>query len=74
MGLVNPGRPSAEQVLEALAGAPCEEGPLRLSEHYLEAIDRLERRPESQPGTDKTWVLETVSRARTLLAGARRLP
>jgi hypothetical protein len=63
----------AEQILEALVRTPREEGPVRLDALYLGAIDRLERRPESQPGTDKTWVLETVSRSRALLAGARRL-
>ena len=67
------GSGTAEHVLEALARAPREEGPVRLDTVYLGAIDRLERRPESQSGTDKTWVLKTVSSSRALLAGARRL-
>ena len=67
------GSGTAEQILEALARAAREPGPVRLDVLYLNAVDRLENRVESQSGTDKTWVLETVSRSRRLLADARRL-
>ena len=43
-------------------------GPVTLDPAYLRAIARLEERPESTPGTDKTWVVETTRRAKQLLA------
>ena len=68
-----PARVSAEQALDAALRDARREGPLRLDPRYLLAIDRLEQSEECRPGTDKTWVLTTLRRARTLLAGARRL-
>lgn len=32
-------------------------GPVRLSERYLAAIERLKAHPENQSYADKTWVL-----------------
>jgi hypothetical protein len=70
---MTPARGTAEQILDALARAPRREGPVLLDPRYLDAIERLERSEECRPGIDKTWVLTTLQRARSLLAGARRL-
>jgi hypothetical protein len=70
---VHPDNGRALQILESIARAPRDTGAVPLSPLYLKAVERLERLPQSQPGTDKTWVLSTLRSSSTLLANARRL-
>jgi hypothetical protein len=72
-GAVSASSDKAQQILEELARAPREKGPVRLDPRYLEAIDRLEQSEVGRSGADKTWVLTTARRSRTLLANARRV-
>jgi hypothetical protein len=59
-----------EDARRTLSGA----GPVTLDPRYLRAIERLERRPEATPGTDKTWVVETAGRAKALLSHVELVP
>lgn len=43
-------------------------GRVALDPDYLCAIERLERRADVTPGADRTWVVETVRRAKQLLS------
>jgi hypothetical protein len=48
-------------------------GPVALDPRYLRAIERLEERPETAPGVDKTWVVEAARRAKQLLSRVQLL-
>lgn len=54
----------ALSLLNALRSAPIPEGPVALSPPYLRRVARVEALPANQPGTDKTWVAEALSRCR----------
>lgn len=43
-------------------------GRVALDPGYLRAIERLEGRADVTPGADRTWVVETVRRAKQLLS------
>lgn len=43
-------------------------GRVALDPGYRRAIERLERRADVTPGADRTWVVETVRRAKQLLS------
>ena len=44
-----------------------------LSSEYLRAIERVERLPQNQSGSDKSWVWRTVKTAREHFRRARRV-
>ena len=50
----------ALKILDDLARAPRETGPVTLSPEYLEHIARVESLPENQSGADKSWVDRTI--------------
>ena len=47
--------------------------PIVLDPSYLAGIDRVERMPQNQPGTDKTWVVTLVKRSDAFIARAVRV-
>jgi hypothetical protein len=70
---MDPAAEHALRLLEEIGRRPRETGPVILSASYLGAVERVEGLPESQPGTDKTWVFELRRRSRALLARARQV-
>jgi len=58
----------ALRILEDFARAPREVDPLTLSPEYLDHIARVESLPESQPGTDKSWVCSAIRNSRRMYA------
>ena len=54
----------ASSLLAALRSAPIPEGPVALSPLYLRRVARVEALPANQPGADKTWVAQALSRFR----------
>jgi hypothetical protein len=46
--------------------------PVKLSPAYLRAIEEVERHPDNQDGSDKSWVWRAMKRDRDHFARARR--
>lgn len=46
----------AIKILDELARAPREVGPVKLTQEYLKAIEYIESLPGNQSGSDKSWV------------------
>ena len=57
-----------DRIFEDARGTLSAPGPVALDPGYLRAIERLEGRADVAPGADRTWVFETVRRAKQLLS------
>ena len=60
----------ALKILEGVASAPRETGPVTLTREYLDAVKWVESLPENQSGTDKSWVRRILSDSRRHYARA----
>jgi hypothetical protein len=70
----DPGALRALAILDEIRRTvPLETRPVVLSEEYLQAVRQVEALPESQDGTDKTWVERVVRQSREHFAAARRI-
>lgn len=50
----------ALKILDEFARMPREEGPVTLSQEYLDHIARVESLPQNQSGADKSWVYRAI--------------
>lgn len=71
---VDPANARAIAILERCRESPREMGPVRLSEAYLRAVERLEALPENLPSADKTWVERSRREFREYFARVRPAP
>lgn len=62
----------AIKILDELARAPREVGPVKLTRQYLQAIEYIESLPENQSGADKGRVHRLLMESRHFYAGATR--
>lgn len=66
-------RRALDGISEAVSRKPSE-GPIVLSEEYLELVRRVEALPADQDGTDKTWTERALERWRKELESVRETP
>jgi hypothetical protein len=70
---MDPSTEAALRILDEIKREPVPTSSLALSEAYLRAVERLERRAEFQAGVDKSWVVAASRRHRKMLARATRV-
>lgn len=61
----------AIKILDELARAPREVGPVKLTQEYLKAIEYIESLPQNQSGADKSWVPRLLNESRSFYARAK---